>query len=88
MRKRGKMKRFLSLILTALMLLSLLPVTVLAASDTYQKVADGASFTTGRYVMVTDTGYAPGVLDGTWITAQEITNAGDALENPDRKSVV
>lgn len=82
MRKRGKMKRFLSLILTALMLLSLLPVTVLAASDTYQKVADGASFTTGRYVMVTDTGYAPGVLDGTWITAQEITNAGDALENP------
>ena len=72
MRKRSKIKRFLALLLTALMTLSLIPAMVSAASETYQKVTDPASFATGTYVMVTDTGYAPGVLDGTWITAEQM----------------
>ncbi len=33
------------------------------------KVTSAEEFTTGSYVMVVETGYAPGVLDGTWVTA-------------------
>lgn len=87
MRKRSKIKRFLALLLTALMTLSLIPAMVSAASETYQKVTDPASFATGTYVMVTDTGYAPGVLDGTWITAEQMAADGGSLENPAQSAV-
>ena len=80
MRKRSKIKRFLALLLTALMTLSLIPAMVSAASETYQKVTDPASFATGTYVMVTDTGYAPGVQDGTWITAEQMAADGGSLK--------
>ena len=38
-------------------------------------VTSAAQFTTGQYYMVTDTSYAPGKLDGAWVTAVEAANA-------------
>ena len=83
MRIRGRLKRFVSLFLTVLMAASLLPATVFAAGDTYKKITDQSEFTTGRYIMVTDTGYAPGVLDGTWVTAIAVGNENaDTMQEP------
>lgn len=83
MRRHSRIKRILSLLLTFLMLLSLAPAAVFAASGTYQKVTDQASFTSGKYILVTDTGYTPGVLDGTWISAVEFgADTADTIQNP------
>ena len=88
MRIRGRMKKFVSLLLTALMAVSILPATVFAGSDTYKKVTDMSEFTTGKYIMATDTGYAPGVLDGSWITAVEIgTEMPDEIAAPELPAV-
>ena len=38
--------------------------------------------TDGRYIMVTDTGYAPGVLEGTWVTAEQIAADGESGIQP------
>ena len=43
------------------------------------KVTSAADFTTGTYAMVVETGYAPGVLEGTWVTAVQPTIEGDTL---------
>ncbi len=39
------------------------------AGESYVKITDASQFTTGKYVMIVNTGYAPGVVDGTWLTA-------------------
>ncbi len=46
------------------------------------KVTSADSFTSGSYVMVVSTGYAPGVLDGTWITAVQPVIVGNEVTNP------
>ncbi len=43
------------------------------------KVTSAADFTTGTYVMVVGTGYAPGVLDGDWVTAVQPVIEGDKV---------
>ncbi len=43
------------------------------------KVTSAADFTTGTYVMVVGTGYAPGVLDGNWVTAVQPVIEGDKV---------
>lgn len=44
------------------------------------QVTSADQFTTGQYYMVTDTGYAPGALDGTWISAvAEASASTDAV---------
>lgn len=43
------------------------------------KVTSAEDFTTGTYVMVVPSGYAPGVLDGTWVTAVQPVIAGDKV---------
>ena len=40
-----------------------------SSGGTWVQVTSADQFTTGQYYMVTDTGYAPGALDGTWISA-------------------
>ena len=68
MKKKGKTAlsaRLTALCMAALMAFSLMPArTADAAGETYTKVASADELTDGRYIMVTDTGYAPGVLDG------------------------
>ncbi len=46
------------------------------------KVTSAEQFTSGTYVMVVETGYAPGVLDGTWITAVQPAIVGDKVTDP------
>ena len=74
--KATKGRRLLSALLSLLMLVSLLPISVLAddtATVTATKVTQASELVDGQYVLVTDSGYAPGVLDGTWLTAAAVT---------------
>ncbi len=43
------------------------------------KVTSAADFTTGSYVLVANTGYAPGMLDGGWVTAVQPVIEGDKV---------
>ena len=83
---RKQLRRWCSLLLTLVMVVSLLPTAVFADSSseaqTYSKITSEADLTTGQYVLVTDTGYAPGVLDGTWVTAIQPTVSDDRITGP------
>ena len=83
---RKQLRRWCSLLLTLVMVVSLLPTAVFAdssgAAQTYSRVTSEADLTTGQYVLVTSTGYAPGVLDGTWVTAIQPTVADDKITGP------
>ena len=84
MKKKGKTAlsaRLTALCMAALMALSLVPArTADAAGETYTKVTSADELTDGRYIMVTDTGYAPGVLEGTWVSAVQVAAGGDTLQ--------
>lgn len=84
MKKKGKTAlsaRLTALCMAALMAFSLMPAqTADAAGETYTKVTSADELTDGRYIMVTDTGYAPGVLDGTWVSAVQVAAGGDTLQ--------
>ena len=85
MKKKGKPAlgaRLTALCMAALMAVSLVPVqTAEAAGETFTKVTSADELTDGRYIMVTDTGYAPGVLDGTWISAEQvIADEGNGIQ--------
>ena len=72
-------RRLLSLVLAAALCFSLVPWTAFAAeSGAYTQVTSAEEFTTGQYVLITDTGVAPGVYDNgssPWITAAAPTVA-------------
>lgn len=74
--------RLLALLLVLVMVMTLLPTAAFAADAkpvTATKVTSADELTTGQYVMVTNTGYAPGVLDGTWITAAAVDASADTV---------
>ena len=92
MKKKAKTAlsaRLTALCMAVLMTFSLLPSTASAAEGTsFGKIAEEAGFTTGSYVMVTDTGYAPQKLDGTWLPADELGTAlGDTIADPAAETV-
>lgn len=72
------------MLLIVALILTMAPVTAFAETtdQVYTKVTDEADLTSGQYVLVTDTGYAPGVLDGTWVTAVKPEVIGDTITNP------
>ena len=86
MKKKGKTAlsaRLTALCMAALMAFSLMPAqTADAAGETYTKVVSADELTDGRYIMVTDTGYAPGVLEGAWVTAEQIAADGESGIQP------
>ena len=76
-------KRLLAMLLAVLMLASLLPVTAAAVDEgVYKKISSMEELTTGKYVMILGTGYAPGHLDGTWVTAVQPSVTGEAVTDP------
>ena len=79
--KATKGRRILSALLSLLMLVSLLPISVLAddATVTATQITQASELVDGQYVLVTDSGYAPGVLDGTWLTAAAVTADENAV---------
>ena len=80
-RTRGQ--RWLAWVMAVVLCLGLLPGAALAVEETtYEQVTSADRFTSGEYYMVTDTGYAPGVFDGTWLSAvkvEEGTVPADAI---------
>ncbi len=81
--KRSLRSRVFSGLLALVMILTMLPMGTLAeGTATYKKISTVEELTSGKYVMITNTGYAPGVLDGTWISAVQPTMSGDQLTDP------
>ena len=76
-----KMRKLVAMLLAVLMLCSIIPFSAAAAGETYAKITSAAEFTSGTYVMMVDTGYAPGVLDGSWVSAVQPTVSGDVVTN-------
>ena len=81
--KRSLRSRIFSGLLALVMILTMLPMGTLAeGTATYTKISTVEELTSGKYVMITNTGYAPGVLEGTWISAVQPTMSGDQLTDP------
>ncbi len=79
---RSLKSRFFSGLMALMMVISLVPAAALAeGTATYSKITTIDELTTGKYVMVASTGYAPGVLDGSWISAVQPTISGDQITN-------
>ena len=75
--KHSNFSRVLSLALALVMVLSMLPAAVFASdSAVYSQITSADELTTGKYVLVDDQGYAPTVLDGSWILAEAVTADG------------
>ena len=81
MRKRTT--RCLALLLAVVMILSVMPVAMAeGTTQTYTKVTSAAELTTGKYVLVTDTDYAPDYFDSGWVLATQPSVVGGKIENP------
>ena len=82
-------RRMLALLLTAVMVVTMLPAVAWATGDsTYTRISSMEELVTGKYVMAVGTGYGPGVLDGTWVSAQSITSSSDnKVVNPAANTV-
>lgn len=92
MKKKGKPAlgaRLTALCMAALMAVSMLPAQIASAAESsFGKIAAERDFTTGRYVMVTDTGYAPQKFDNNWLPAAELgTDPGDTVSAPADETV-
>lgn len=81
MRKRTT--RCLALLLAVVMVLSAMPVAMAeGTAQTYTKVTSAAELTTGKYVLVTDTDYAPDYFDNGWVLATQPSVVDGKIENP------
>ena len=75
--------RCLALLLAVVMVLSVMPVAMAEeTTQTYTKVTSAAELTTGKYVLVTDTDYAPDYFDSGWVLATQPSVVGGKIENP------
>ena len=52
---------------------------VIPSQGTYEKITAANQLVTGKYVLIADSGYAPGVLDGTWLSAVQPAVNGDSV---------
>lgn len=75
--------RCLALLLAVVMVLSVMPVAMAEeTTQTYTKVTSAAELTTGKYVLVTDTDYAPDYFDNGWVLATQPSVVEGKIENP------
>lgn len=75
--------RCLALLLAVVMVLSVMPVAMAeGTTQTYTKVTSAAELTTGKYVLVTDTDYAPDYFDNGWVLATQPSVVDGKIENP------
>ena len=54
-------------------------VTEPSTGDGFNKITSAAQFTTGKYVMVVSTGYAPGAYDNGWLSAVQPVVSGNQV---------
>lgn len=67
LKRKGLSRRLLSVLLTLVMLLSMLPQVVFAAdpkAKTFKKVTSAKELVTGQYVLVDEKGVSPKELSG------------------------
>ena len=75
--------RCLALLLAVVMILSVMPVAMAeGTTQTYTKVTSAAELTTGKYVLVTDTDYAPDYFYNGWVLATQPSVVDGKIENP------
>ena len=75
--------RCLALLLAVVMVLSVMPIAMAeGTTQTYTKVTSAAELTTGKYVLVTDTDYAPDYFDNGWVLATQPSVVDGKIENP------
>lgn len=81
LKRKGLSRRLLSVLLTLVMLLSMLPQVVFAAdpkAKTFKKVTSAKELVTGQYVLVDEKGVSPKELSDGWvITTKAVTVDGD-----------
>ena len=81
--KHSHFSRALSLVLALVMVFSMFPVRVFASdSAVCTQISSADELTTGKYVMVVATGYAPTVLDGTWVQTEKIAVENGTVSAP------
>ena len=81
--KHSNFSRVLSFVLVLVMVLSMFPTAVFAAdSAVYSQITSADELTTGKYVMVVESGYAPTVLEGTWVLAEAVTATDGTITDP------
>lgn len=74
-----KFSKILSVLLCLTLVLGLAAVVGAEGENpTYTKVTS-ATLTSGQYVMIVDTGYAPGVFDNGWVTPVQPTVSNDVV---------
>ena len=77
-----KHSRFWALLLVVAMLMTMMPAAGAAEPATYTRITSASELTTGSYVAVVSSGYAMGVLDGSWITAASVTESDGKIVDP------
>lgn len=80
---KKRITRCLALLLAVVMVLSVMPAAMAEeTTQTYTKVTSAAELTTGKYVLVTDTDYAPDYFDNGWVLATQPSVVDGKIENP------
>ncbi len=86
--KTNNRSRLLSWLLVVAMVLTMLPTFVLAAdAATYTKITTAEELTSGQYVMLADSGYAPTYLEGAWVLPQAVSANGNTLTGADSNTL-
>ena len=75
-------KKLLSLLLVFVMIFSLAVPVFAEGEKTATQIKTIEELVTGEYVLVASHGYAPGALDGAWISAVQITGEVDPATAP------
>ena len=86
---KRQLRKNLALLLSLAMLFTFFPAAASASGEdaVYKQITTQEELTDGSYVMVVDSGYAVGALDGTWLTATELAAADGAITSPDANLV-
>ena len=69
---KRQLRKNLALLLSLAMLFTFFPAASAADEAVYKQITTQEELTDGSYVMVVDSGYAVGALDGTWLAAAEL----------------
>ncbi len=82
---RKTVKRYLAVILSIIMAFSVTPTNSFAAATagTYVKINTIDEFTTGKYVMIVNSGYAVGQYYDKWLLSMALSPENGQVVNPD-----
>ncbi len=82
-------KRYLALMLSIIMVFSFNPINTYAAESTgtYVQINSADELTSGKYIMIVNSGYALGCLDVNWLLATALTPSEGMVVNPDQTLV-